>query len=853
MNFNQLRNGVIATSMLLNLASTVAIFAGNENTKRLGLFGLGAGLSSMVVFEVAASVASKENKNTAKSLQDSIQDKEKEVIKVEKLINERESEVKTLLKDTDKLHRDIEKLEYIIKSKESVIQTRNNELTEASRKITNLQEKLKNIGQFNASESHRIVRETFKRQVKKVNCVINALIRNHPDYSEELQIILDEFETSRLKFLKKIEEYEAINNFDDLLDIGLELQEMIIDKSFELRSKAQQLIIKDFASILDDSVEYEEVEQMIGQLTAQAGEQIETVKSNLEADKRAIASEWVVSNEQIINRYETEYTETLNTAKKAVARLESLEIELAELRKPLQLFGDSTYARAANSISTWYYSKYGYILDAITWEETETGYKLLFAIRRNPGLLESDLYSDNSREQLAAFTNALYKTLPEFDFNRQNSTVTLTVQLRPKVKKVISPEEFTQNVRDELQPPDRLINFVNEAYHVGLWAETGSGKTTAISNIIGGMLQVLEGKPTIKTTIPKIDEDSAKIFPTVDWLGIPNSIFGLLEAALEIQFRIHKNEQAYLNKKPMPKFAAIIFFIDEINAIFGRWKRVNDADLDDVLARFKSTLDSGERLEYFERYMEVELRNYKSEFAKRLLLFTWQTGRSLNVKSLISGQNLMPGQFGITKNDLANCSYLALGDAPLAAAKYKVSSTYQDEITAHKERIDEAKLTDPSLKYVGLYCPQGKPYFGILPPPNYYQWGGSPQQSTNSNYMKEEKYFANSRNTTATKVDSIPDNMDLWTDKVDFGWTGSPQKSSLKHPTGKLWTKMDYLDKPFKNLDYRGVLDLYAKLPKKADGSVHKLKAYSQVFKVSKSSHRKIYSEFIDYLEQEFR
>ena len=60
MNFNQLRNGVIATSMLLNLASTVAIFAGNENTKHLGLFGLGAGLSSMVVFEVAASVASKE-------------------------------------------------------------------------------------------------------------------------------------------------------------------------------------------------------------------------------------------------------------------------------------------------------------------------------------------------------------------------------------------------------------------------------------------------------------------------------------------------------------------------------------------------------------------------------------------------------------------------------------------------------------------------------------------------------------------------------------------------------------------------------------------------------------------------
>jgi len=805
MSFNQSRNKLFIASISLGLASTIAVFIGSERIKTLGFSGISAGIASLITLELISGAATKDSEKLQQSTVEDIKAKEKLILDKEKEINQLKVDIKSKVGDIEKYQKDLSNLEFIIQSKDSVVNNRNYELTEATRKITNLQEKLKNVGDFNASESHRIVRETFKRQVKKVNCVINALIRNHPDYSEELQIILNEFETSRLKFLKKIEEYEAINNFDDLLDIGLELQEMIIDKSFELRSKAQQLIIKDFASILDDSVEYEEVEQMIGQLTAQAGEQIEAVKTNLEADKQAIASEWVVSNEQIINRYETEYTETLNTAKQAVAKLQKLETELEELRKPLQLFGDSTYARAANSISNWYYSKYGYILDAITWEEIETGYKLLFSIRRNPGLLESDLYSDNSREQLAAFTNALYKTLPEFDFNRQNSTVTLTVQLRPKVKKVVSPEEFTQNVRDELQPPDRLIDFVKDAYHVGLWAETGSGKTTAISNIIGGMLQVLEGKPTIRTTIPKIDEDSAKIFPTVDWLGIPNSIFGLLEAALEIQFRIHKNEQAYLNKKPMPKFAPIIFFIDEINAIFGRWKRVNDADLDDVLARFKSTLDSGERLEYFERYMEVELRNYKSEFAKRLLLFTWQTGRSLNVKSLISGQNLMPGQFGITKNDLANCSYLALGDAPLAAAKYKVSSTYQDEITAQKGRIDEARLTDPSLKYVALYCPQGKPYFGILPPPNYYQWGDSPQQSTNSNYMKEEKYFANGRNTTATKVDSIPDNMDLWTDKVDFGWTGSPQKSSLKHTTGKVWTKMDYLDKPFKNLDYRAI------------------------------------------------
>ena len=853
MNFNQLRNGVIATSMLLNLASTVAIFAGNENTKHLGLFGLGAGLSSMVVFEVAATVASKENKDIAKSLQYSIQDKEKEVINLEKLINERESEVKNLLKDTDKLHRDIEKLEYIIKSKENVIQSRNNELTEAVIKITNLQEKLKNIGQFNASESHRIVRETFKRQVKKVNCVIYALIRNHPDYSEELKTILDEFETSRLKFLKKIEEYEAINNFDDLLDIGLELQEMIIDKSFELRSKAQQLIIKDFVAILNDSVEYEQVEEMINQLTVQAGEQIEAVKINLEADKRAIASEWVVSNEQIINRYETEYTETLNTAKQAVAKLQKLETELEELRKPLQLFGDSTYTRAANSISNWYYSKYGYILDAITWEEIETGYKLLFSIRRNPGLLESDLYSDNSREQLAAFTNALYKTLPEFDFNRQNSTVTFTVQLRPKIKKAFSPEEFVQNVRDELQPPSALIDFVKDAYHVGLWAETGSGKTTAISNIIGGMIKVLGDKPEIRLTIPKIDESTQKIFPRVDWLGVPKSVFGLLEAAVEILYRIYVNEHAYLAGEEIKAFNPILFFIDEINMIFTRWGKVNEADIVEALDKFSETL-SGERLEYFNTYMRTELLNYKNEFAKRLLLFIWQTGRSLNVKSLVAGQNLQPGAFRMMKGDLHNCAYIALADSIESSIPYKVKSIYKDDITAQKERLDQAVITEPMLKFTGLCCPnQGKPYFGLMPEPNYYKWGNVHSRPLNNNLSSQEINFVHTRKQVQQEVDAIPHNMDKTVDIMDKHWTQRPKVSTLETSNIKCCPVYDKLPNNLKTLEYGGMAELYAKLPKKPDGSIHKTDSYEKVFKVKRSEDRKIMSQLIDFLESEFR
>ncbi|NJO63126.1 MAG: hypothetical protein HC836_34390 [Richelia sp. RM2_1_2] len=530
-----------------------------------------------------------------------------------------------------------------------------------------------------------------------------------------------------------------------------------------------------------------------------------------------------------------------------------LKQKLQEANKPQLFYGVSIPTKAGNSISNYFYKNYNYKLDCLTWAETATGYELTFGIRHNPGLSESDLFADNSKEKLAGLTNSYPGAYPKLEFNRQVNTIKLTVTLRPAVKKVVTPEEFTQNLRDELQPPERLIDFVKDAYHVGLWAETGSGKTTAISNIIGGMIRVLGGSPEIRLTIPKIDEETQKIFPRVDWLGVPKSVFGLLEAALEIQYRIWKNEQAYLANKKIEAFSSILFFIDEINLIFTRWGKVNEADINDALDKFSETL-SGERLEYFNDYMRTELLNYKNEFAKRLLLFIWQTGRSLNVKSLVSGQNLQPGAFRMMKADLANCAYLALGDSIDTCKEYKVKSIYKDEINAQKEKLDEAVVTDPLLKFTGLCCPnQGKPYFGMMPQPNYYKWSDVHSRPHNSLLSSEETIFLEARKQSQQEVDANPHNMDETVDIMDKQWTQCPQTSSLKAGGIKDCPGYDKLPKDLKTLNYGDMANLYSKLPKKTDGSVHKLKSYQQIFKVKRSADRKLMSQFIDFLETEFK
>ncbi len=311
-------------------------------------------------------------------------------------------------------------------------------------------------------------------------------------------------------------------------------------------------------------------------------------------------------------------------------------------------------------------------------------------------------------------------------------------------------------------------------------------------------------------------------------LGVPNSVFGLLEAALEIQFRIHKNEQAYLNGEEFQEFEPILFFIDEINMIFSRWGKVNDADLDNVLRRFEETLN-GERLEYFQEYMTIELRNYKNEFAKRLLLFIWQTGRSLKVKSLIAGQNLQPGAFRMMNNDIANCSYLAFGNSKHKCLEYKGKSSEVDTIKVQLNEIEKLEKADKQLRFTGLFCPSvGNSFLSILPAPNTYTWGDEREVQT-----------------SPKSVDFSQSNLDSSPKKVQT----SPAPQVRHNKAFERFVQESKLPKQYQKLDYEGVVQLWGKLPKKTDGSVHKTNAYEQIFGVSKSTHRKLYSDFIDYLE----
>ncbi|NEQ20305.1 MAG: hypothetical protein F6K28_13880 [Microcoleus sp. SIO2G3] len=110
--------------------------------------------------------------------------------------------------------------------------------------------------------------------------------------------------------------------------------------------------------------------------------------------------------------------------------IDDLTKQVEELQKPLLAMGTHSCALAANKVAFWYYEHLGYRLDFINWLETETGFTITFATRKNPGLTDTELLPGNTREHLAVLTGAMPGTLPNFEYNYQNCSVTLVVILR---------------------------------------------------------------------------------------------------------------------------------------------------------------------------------------------------------------------------------------------------------------------------------------------------------------------------------------------------------------------------------------------------------------------------------------
>ncbi len=270
---------------------------------------------------------------------------------------------------------------------------------------------------------------------------------------------------------------------------------------------------------------------------------------------------------------------------------------------------------------------------------------------------------------------------------------------------------------DAIAEPDpaHLLTFIQSNPQVCLMGDSGEGKTTLINHLIRLMESDLGAAVELVLTNPKPNEETD--LSKLKYVDFETSIFGLLEAATEILYRLNLNTNALLKRReipdhPLPQFTPVIYFFDEFSELAGVWNRCKPDVMEAVLQEFASIIPP-EKLEVMSF---IEKRVSPSSFAADLLKFCWRVGRTEKVKLLIAGQNLKAGTIGTTIQDLHQTAIIYLGEAIREGIDNRVSSWQRESLNqeyAHRSRkVAEGRVS----RFYGLFVPKGsRSYFSTLP------------------------------------------------------------------------------------------------------------------------------------------
>lgn len=497
---DKLKSQLFIFSFGIGLASTVGIIQPNTVVKDIAKVAIGFSIAGVVLGETITSKALKNSSEIDKSFAETIKQKEYEVTVITRNFDKAINDLAATKKDSDRLENELQQsLEYL--------QTRNSELSNANTAINDLKNQLREVGRFSVDEAYKLVRATYNRSVKKLEAHIEALMRNYEVVSDELNNVLIEVDKFRTRWTQKLETYETISNFDELLDTGLDFQQKIIEGCIELRVKGQTIAIRYLDSLLENTIDFGEAQQVVADLQQHAGKTIQQLKAENEAQVRAVVSDWVAANDAHCEKYSTNYTELIEQGKYAVSLLKQRDVligemqaELDQLRKPWNFTGSIDYAVAGNAIINFYYSC-GYTLDAMGWSETETGYTLTFATGRNKTYLTADMLEDkDNMPQLAGLTNALQ--IPKFTPNYQTGLMTLEVVTRKPTKK-LPIEKIEADINKIWVSADKFESFVKKFERVRITAGSTGGKSPTAKNLALAIMSSRKGKGKIKLYDPQ--------------------------------------------------------------------------------------------------------------------------------------------------------------------------------------------------------------------------------------------------------------------------------------------------------------------------------------------------------------
>jgi DNA polymerase III delta prime subunit len=545
MNIDSLKNKLFLASFGLGLASTVAIFNPSHNIKSIGTFGLGVSVAGVFFGELVTGKATSQIETVKRDL-----DKE---------LSEKVQQIRSLQTTVDKLLAELTTgktvaavLEEELQTTQSIITAKNIELVASNNAVGELRDKLRDIGRFSTGEAHQIVRKTYDRSVKKLESLLNALIRNYPYVAEELQTLYLEVDSLRLRFTRQLEEYETLESFNELLDVGLEFQERIIDRCTELKVKAQTIVIKYLSGYVEDSVPFSDYETHIQNLAAKAAEQIETLKEEHELNQKALAQEWVASNEEHVTRYDTEFAEVLNTAKYSIGRMQQMEQtiqeltnKIGELEKPIEWRSNILDAQKVGNLIIRYLWRQGARLDRAFIDNDPYEPILYFNANRLDDVVKVDEINKFS-EALQQHVDLLLEP-PHFSYNGQYGL------LQTKIKLATKPKPTKDELVAKIPDCKSLVSKAKRGFLIT--GHPGAGKTSVIKAIA----QWLGNENSMKLALNPHSDDMSR-FDDCGFVEL-NHLDDIYEAIVQLDIELK------LRGEDKTRRQTLIVAVDELGRI----------------------------------------------------------------------------------------------------------------------------------------------------------------------------------------------------------------------------------------------------------------------------------------------
>lgn len=500
---------LVPVSFLLGLASTVTILASSDqNMKDWGYIGFGASVPILafgVLEDNKESRGKHDESNQVINMQSTVEKLDKERVKAldgKKIIAKEYEDFKQQCESKLEILRDEALRQVEIKNtlNEKILELKN-ELKLAKKDSDSA---LKNISNFSTSSGYEIVSNTCELQFKKLDGIISAYKRNYSALSEFFDNLEADIDQIKSRSIAELESYEGQKTLQVLIDDGLRIQERIISRCYDIKLKSLTTIISYLKELSQDSLPSAEYNEVIRLLLEKANEEI----SVREIEKESVVEQWVHSNNQTEQKYETKFSDNLKHWQQSAIENDRLKNEIEAMNRPLKWSVATRQDLRIGNIIIDYYERLGIILDRASvdfdyWQST-----LSFHIDRNRRII-----TPNELEPEGERLKQLCHTLSDvkFGWNSDEGLLTVWLHLSKKPAKQI----IESDINKIWKTADKFQSIVKGWSRVRLTGGSESGKSPTAENLAVCILLARGG--TAEVYNPR--EGSIKDYWTIPTVG----------------------------------------------------------------------------------------------------------------------------------------------------------------------------------------------------------------------------------------------------------------------------------------------------------------------------------------------